>query len=297
MQEDTSKDSTCQDNKFIRPLYFHGMLLDEKDFTVEQSYHIEKRKLFNRTLHGWGIVCGLDIQKKNETDLTIEPGMALDCHGNEIWVPEPMKVDLREISFPTSNDPQNSDPAECMENTAAPDEFSIAIRYNEKSTTPVPTYMATSDCDKSTCHFSRTQEGFCIKFLTESEAEKHQKASLVINLWNERLFHSKQDAEHSEGSKPNLSDNATSPKQMLACPEVHYVILGKIKVDRSKKKVIKNHITQGRTYINSFKIFSQLMDKIKELEKKIQGLSQRIVELHQPVKGNETGHRNGQDNP
>ncbi|CAB1062433.1 hypothetical protein D1BOALGB6SA_7210 [Olavius sp. associated proteobacterium Delta 1] len=282
MSDDTSKNRVCQDNKFIRPLYFHGMLLDEKDFTVEQSYHIEKRKLINRTLHGWGIVCGLNILwKENETQIQIEilPGMALDCHGNEIWVSETVKVDLWEIFFPHLNKPQKPFPAENSEPGAASpkqEEIFIGIRHNEKSTTPVPTYVATSDCDKSTCHFSRTQEGFCIKFLTASKAEKYQKVSSDIKELNKRLSPSKQKTKNATEPNPGTSDNTNSSHEVLPCPEVfpeeHYVILGKIQVDRSKKKIINNDITQGRTYINPFKIFSQLMGKIENLEREIQDL-------------------------
>ena len=40
-------------------------------------------------LHGSGVVCGLDIKgKKDGQWIEISSGLALDCSGNEIWVPK-----------------------------------------------------------------------------------------------------------------------------------------------------------------------------------------------------------------
>ena len=44
-----------------RVRYFDGMLLSTADFQAEQQYLREKRKMHNRCLHGFGVVCGLDV--------------------------------------------------------------------------------------------------------------------------------------------------------------------------------------------------------------------------------------------
>jgi hypothetical protein len=41
--------------------YFHGQLLSAADMRTEQSYFREKLKLHNRCLHGYGVVCGLEV--------------------------------------------------------------------------------------------------------------------------------------------------------------------------------------------------------------------------------------------
>lgn len=46
---------------FERPNYYYGQLLGEREFRGEQTYFREKLKLHNRCLHGWGVVCGLDV--------------------------------------------------------------------------------------------------------------------------------------------------------------------------------------------------------------------------------------------
>lgn len=87
--------------------YFHGQPLGALDLRREQSYHRDRARLHNRLLHGWGIVCGLEVQVAPrrdsdacETDptmaeLIVLPGAALDCLGNEIVIrhPRPVYVD------------------------------------------------------------------------------------------------------------------------------------------------------------------------------------------------------------
>src|SRR5947207_1586639 len=48
--------------EFSRLRYFHGQPLSALDLRREQAYHLEKARLHNRLLHGWGIACGLDVR-------------------------------------------------------------------------------------------------------------------------------------------------------------------------------------------------------------------------------------------
>jgi hypothetical protein len=47
--------------QFDRLRYFYGQMLHARDLQMEQAYSREKLKLHNRCLHGWGVVCGLDV--------------------------------------------------------------------------------------------------------------------------------------------------------------------------------------------------------------------------------------------
>ena len=47
---------------FDRLNYFYGQMLSAKDFSTEQQYVREKLKLLNRCVHGWGVVCGLEVE-------------------------------------------------------------------------------------------------------------------------------------------------------------------------------------------------------------------------------------------
>jgi len=47
--------------QFDRLRYFYGQMLHSRDLQSEQRYFREKLKLHNRCLHGWGVVCGLEV--------------------------------------------------------------------------------------------------------------------------------------------------------------------------------------------------------------------------------------------
>jgi hypothetical protein len=65
--------------------YVTGQLLSAADLQLEQQYFIEKHKLHNRALHGFGIVSGLKVTT-NAGQITVAPGMAIDCAGNDLLV-------------------------------------------------------------------------------------------------------------------------------------------------------------------------------------------------------------------
>jgi len=172
MSEKIHNEEKCGYNKFQRLKFFHGMLLDDKDFTTEQQYHIEKRKLHNRMLHGWGVVCGLEIERKpNVNKFTVKPGMALDCRGNEILVCHEVIVDLADSSCSSIKEKSviltKEECEKLAENDDATIDRYIGIRYHETGTSPVPVYMPGDECGKQDCSCSRVKEGFCIKILTD----------------------------------------------------------------------------------------------------------------------------------
>jgi hypothetical protein len=68
-----------------RPRFFFGKLLTAEDFAQEQQYVLDKLKRHNRSLHGFGIVLGLKVTTKSGK-IAIDPGLALDCQGNEIVI-------------------------------------------------------------------------------------------------------------------------------------------------------------------------------------------------------------------
>lgn len=89
-------DKSCEIHKFARNNYFYGKLMMVRDFVDEQNYFNEKRHLINRLVHGSGVVCGLTIKeiKRDNDKIKItfkEGGLALDCCGHEIVVPDNKK--------------------------------------------------------------------------------------------------------------------------------------------------------------------------------------------------------------
>lgn len=86
-------------NPVQRLRYFDGEYLRSYDFTDEQSYHIEMRRLMNLKLHLHGVVYGLEIVQDQDSVpstgtyfYSISPGMAIDKGGKEIVVPAPYSL-------------------------------------------------------------------------------------------------------------------------------------------------------------------------------------------------------------
>jgi hypothetical protein len=73
----------CADKPLERVNYVYGQILTVDDFTTEQSYFLERLRRHNRHLHGWGVVSGLTVSVQDAT-IFVEPGVAIDCAGNEI---------------------------------------------------------------------------------------------------------------------------------------------------------------------------------------------------------------------
>jgi len=86
-------------NPVERLRYFDGEYLRSYDFTDEQTYHIEMRRLMNLKLHLHGIVYGLKLVEDQDSVpssgiyfYSVAPGMAIDQIGREIIVPAPYSL-------------------------------------------------------------------------------------------------------------------------------------------------------------------------------------------------------------
>ena len=53
--------STKDTNRLERVRYFPRQLMTAEDMRTEQAYFVERLRRHNRLLHGWGIICGLQV--------------------------------------------------------------------------------------------------------------------------------------------------------------------------------------------------------------------------------------------
>src|SRR5687767_11407116 len=68
-----------------RPRFFPGQLLTDEDLNRLDHYIVEKAKLHNRNLHGWGVVCGLELAcHPCDGYVTVTAGHALSPCGEDI---------------------------------------------------------------------------------------------------------------------------------------------------------------------------------------------------------------------
>jgi hypothetical protein len=105
----TTKGDCCTDLECeagLKNNYFEGKRLTPDSFRVEQRYLVERRRLLNRSIHGWGVVYGYGLEVHASKDggqggtkrqLTIQPGLALDSCGRELLQVGRQLVDLERI--------------------------------------------------------------------------------------------------------------------------------------------------------------------------------------------------------
>src|SRR5437588_12243431 len=81
-----------------RPRFFAGQLLTEDDLNLLDRYIVEKNKLHNRYLHGWGVVCGLEVVCHPCDDaVVVRPGYALSPCGEDIIVCDQITVPVCDL--------------------------------------------------------------------------------------------------------------------------------------------------------------------------------------------------------
>ena len=131
-----------------RNRFFTGQLLTAEDLELEQQYFREKLKRHNRSLHGFGVVGGLELSI-TEGKIHLSPGLALDCQGNEIAV----GVTL-ELALPDDSDGKGTS--------------LLGISYLEKVSEPVPVPGSPEPQN------SRIAESFEVIFQNENMNRRHR---------------------------------------------------------------------------------------------------------------------------
>ena len=129
-----------------RPRYFAGQLLTEAELNSEQAYVIAKNKLHNRYLHGWGIVCGLQVVCHDcDGWVTVKQGYAIDPCGNDIIVCDDQDFDVLKAIRECREGRRRRRRADC-DPVKAPDDKScddieehwcVTIEYAEKEARPI----------------------------------------------------------------------------------------------------------------------------------------------------------------
>jgi hypothetical protein len=77
-------------SKLVRPKFAPGMLLQHDDLEQINTYTRDLSRLLFRSFFGCGVVCGLCVTSEPKCGrmmVTVAPGLALDCGGDPIHVP------------------------------------------------------------------------------------------------------------------------------------------------------------------------------------------------------------------
>lgn len=149
-----SKSECCTDlqcESGLRNNYYEGKRLTPEMFRIEQQYLLERRRLLNRAIHGWGLVYGYRIAFVEQKDrrepasrLKIGPGLALDPCGRELLQPGETSLAMRDVLFVDDDgkrlDPEKAferlDPARWRKNPDTRICWLLSAHYAEQSSGP-----------------------------------------------------------------------------------------------------------------------------------------------------------------
>ncbi len=140
---------------FERNKYYYGKLLTERDFTEEQRYLNDKRRLCNRFLAGVGVAAGLNVVQVDEKSISVEAGIALDFSGRELVVDTPVMCRLSTIEG-----------FEAAVGQGKKGYVYLCIEYDEKETSPAHNVVESAQGSRE--EFDKYQEGYRL-YLTEQE--------------------------------------------------------------------------------------------------------------------------------
>jgi hypothetical protein len=280
MTRDNSKEQKCGYNNFRRVRYFHGMLMTDSDFSEEQSYHNRKRKLLNRMLHGTGVVCGLKMKPTGcgkSSKIIISPGLALDCAGNEIFIPDECELDVIKMiksvpGFEAEPKKAACEPVESEEEKE--NKWYVVVRYQEVHNAPVPVYAPAGGCEEKVCEYSRIKEGYCFEVLRDiPESVKcpvptKEENGICSKYTKQTERGTEIDASKSEDIRKFLCEDLLMPCPDICCDN-QPVVLGSI--DFTNKDITpettidKNMINNWdcRTYVITFGLLQYWMKQFE----------------------------------
>jgi hypothetical protein len=148
-----------------RTRFFAGQLLTEADLNNEQSYLLAKNRLHNRYLHGWGVVCGLQVTCSScEGWVVINPGYAIDPCGNDIIVCSAQGFNVLQAIQACCAPPAPATNCQPLRYSPPPDcaqtiqQWCITVQYQEQ-----PTQMVTplQQAKSATCGCGGASAGGC----------------------------------------------------------------------------------------------------------------------------------------
>jgi hypothetical protein len=141
----------------VRNNYFYGQLLGVENFELETGYSIAQRRLLNRVVLGYGVVCGLGVRVlSGGRRIAISAGVALDRWGREIIVPrETDPIDIPDGVIQSALTRAD----ECDEEAC----IQVVLCYHECLGDPVPAMAG--DCQTvDPCAPSTIRERYRVRF-------------------------------------------------------------------------------------------------------------------------------------
>ncbi|MEU4219150.1 hypothetical protein [Actinoplanes sp. NPDC026623] len=164
---------------FERLRFYPRQLISADDLNDEQEYHRQKLREHNRLLHGWGVVCGCDVQAAptgaKPWQVRICAGYLLTPQGDAVSIRAEVLFDLADC-FLQSKDPcafaRPCPPV--TRRTLEQNTVYLAVRFVECQSRPVRTAPAGCSCDEDGCEYSRIRDAYefcCLAELPETHKQ------------------------------------------------------------------------------------------------------------------------------
>jgi hypothetical protein len=156
--------------EFVRVRYYFGQRLGVMELNDQHLYHASKLAFHNARLHGFGVLCGLRVDKQKppagaaSTVVRVSAGAALDPCGREIAVGIDQCIDVAAWFAKNKTRPELAGFTAGTTQT-----LRVAIRYRECPTDPSPAPRDPCGCDNGGCEFGRVREGFELALFTNGE--------------------------------------------------------------------------------------------------------------------------------
>jgi hypothetical protein len=167
-----------------RNRYFTGKYMTARDFQGEQDYFLSRMRLHNRMLHGWGIVCGLEVERHRDPRcrdwVIVRPGIAIDCCGRELVLDREKAVRLSllpgstEEGAPTPDSDDNGQPGQGYDgDQTEPDSgaFLVCLSFKEERIEYVPALYHQGSCDPKHLEPNRVRETVSLAVCSLDEVE------------------------------------------------------------------------------------------------------------------------------
>ena len=223
-----------------RNRYFTGKYMTARDFRDEQSYFLSHHRWHQWTLHGWGIVWGLQVTLIDDSCLRIEPGMAIDCHGRELIL-------SHAVQFPVNDVLKNGEEESKCAAQGKPDQklhdLLIGLRFNTIERDPVPVLLD-DECRSGKNTHNRIQEFAEIYWQKYSpECWDYPRSHLPAHLPEPIPHRSQQEGrkdcsgdtwtlqEHNNPDECGCSQPPVELKPPCECGECGFVPLARLQQD------------------------------------------------------------------
>jgi hypothetical protein len=138
-----------------RPRFFSGQLLTEEELNDLTAYLLAKNRLHNLHMHGWGVVCGLEVSCHPDCKgwVRVAPGYAIDSCGNDVIVCCEEEIDvIKRIRECRAAKRRKTDcrPAHRRDtpgsNLPLEEHWCLKLRYVEKETQPSTALRRDTSC-------------------------------------------------------------------------------------------------------------------------------------------------------